>query len=1017
MLDSRSSLPDWRDLEVLGKNRLPARAYFIPAEDRETCRRNGNWRQHTQSNRFFSLNGMWQFRYFPSCEEVPDEIVSSGNDSWDRVPVPSCWQFQGYESPQYVNFQYPIPAMPPLLPNDNPVGIYRRRFILPESFAGMCKVLTFQGVCAAFHVYVNGRLIGYSEGSHLPAEFDVSEALRQDENEIVVLVYKWCTGTYLEDQDMFRHNGIFRDVYLTAVPACSIFDIGFKSSRKGSAWFCEVVIALRGQGEESVSIALEDDEGTVVAQREIPIENAKGSISFSVESPKLWSAETPACYSLFAQTSQECIVQTVGFRTLSAKGGFFLNGQPMKFRGVNRHDSHPFKGYAVSFEDMENDVRLMKEYNVNAVRTSHYPNDPQFLELCDRYGLYVIDEADIESHGAGYAAERWEDSHYFAVREEWLPLMRDRMERMVRRDRNHPCITMWSLGNESGYGPNHDALYAYVSGEGTGIPVHYEGAICGSRKGFDVVSMMYPSLDTLAEQAQEEDDRAFFLCEYAHAMGVGPGSLKEYWDFVYSHERFCGGCIWEWCDHAVGAEQPDGTVRYTYGGDHGEYPHDGCFCSDGLFYPDRKPHTGALAMRQVYRPVWMERRGGKLHVMNRLDFLTTAHLRFPYEWRRDGVCAETGTLEVPEIPPHGETDIPFPPMPEGEGEWVLHIRIIDIRLQKEAGFEQFLGQPAVYLPFDTAAPAPRCTQTQDRVAISGDDFTLLFDKHTGTILQMTKGGRNFFSDNPLGGGYGGFSKPIAGTRFTVWRSPMDNDAEIRNEWEKKRLNHLWTHVDGFTVKPAEGSVVLETAVTLCAPSLAPAFQGRILYEVNGRGDIRVEASLIPQRNEVSYLPRVGLVMELPLDFTTVDWYGHGPQENYPDLLDGAALGLYSLPVTAWHEPYIRPQENGCRCGVRKAILRSADTALMIKGEPTVALTVHHYPQSVLDAAEHAWEIPAEMQTCQVFIDGFMSGVGTKSCGHPPLAPYLVKMENPLTYAFVLSFDGHADKNDASMRKE
>ena len=636
---------DWENLQVLQRNREPAHATLLPYADAAGALSG----ERGASPYFKLLNGHWHFCYVPTPVEAPEHFESERFDAsgWDSISVPSNWQMLGYGRPNYTNVRYPFPVDPPRVPQDNSCGLYRRTFALPEGWDGKEVFLEFEGVNSAFYVWLNGQMVGYSQGAHVPAEFRLTPYVRSGANLLVVQVFQWSDGAYLEDQDMWRLNGIFRDVYLFATPSVHMRDVrvGAELDETYTDAVLNVSVALRNYGSSAlgglikalhelkggasagyrVSARLLDAAGAAVVEGEIGESisldagaEATLAASFSVKAPAKWSAEEPNLYTLLltladpAGSVQEVVRVNVGFRKVEIKQGvFYFNGVPIKLQGVNRHDTHPDLGHAVSLESMIHDVVLMKQHNINTVRTSHYPNDPRWLDLCDRYGLYVVDEADLECHGFGTVGDQDQISEDPA----WEAAYLDRAIRMVERDKNHPCVIMWSLGNESGYGRNHVAMADWIHKFDPSLPVHYEGATgWGNRangKPFagvvDVYSTMYPTVERIINEGQQTDNPLpFFMCEYAHAMGNGPGNLKEYWDAIRAYPRLMGGCVWEWVDHSVRQRTEDGEEWWAYGGDFNDHPNDGNFCVDGLCWPDRTPYPGLIEYKKILEPVHVE---------------------------------------------------------------------------------------------------------------------------------------------------------------------------------------------------------------------------------------------------------------------------------------------------------------------------------------------------------------------------------------------------------------------------
>ena len=617
--DTSQTLRDWENPQMLSRNRLPASATSIPYNDMETARGG----ERGASPYFRLLNGQWQFSYLSSPNAVPEGFEREDFDAsgWDAITVPGNWQRQGYGRPQYTNVAYPYPVNPPFVPESNPVGLYKKTFTLPESWKDKHVFLHFEGVDSAFYVWLNGQAVGYSQVSHMPSEFDLTPYLQSGRNTITVQVFQWSDGSYLEDQDQWRLSGIFRDVSLIARPAVSLRDVRLRTTYNTSYTEAalEIVSILKNwgpsDGAAAVNAVLLDAAGQEIVAQAVgsaalsPGEETALETSLSVPNPSPWSAEEPYLYTLLL-TVQSASGETltverfaVGFRQIEIKHGrLLLNGTPITLRGVNRHDTHPDLGHVTPRPHMLRDIELMKQHNINCVRTSHYPNDPYWLDLCDQYGLYVLDEADLETHGFGDQGGDWSE---LSKNPDWRDAYVDRAERMVQRDKNHPSVIIWSLGNESGYGPNHHAMIDAIRALDPGRPIHYESAY-GEEDyaGLDMVSEMYTNLPKLIAEGQKTDDpRPFFLCEYAHAMGNGPGSLKEYWDAIDCYPRLLGGCVWEWADHGIRQRTDTGEEWFGYGGDFGDVPNDGNFCIDGLCSPDRVPHPALLELKKVIAPV------------------------------------------------------------------------------------------------------------------------------------------------------------------------------------------------------------------------------------------------------------------------------------------------------------------------------------------------------------------------------------------------------------------------------
>lgn len=626
----------WENPEILHVNCEKPHAYFIPYENENKARKG----IRGTSKYFNSLNGLWKFKYLNSVYDVEDDFyrIDYNADNWDNLPVPSNWQLHGYGKPNYTNKNYPYPCDPPFVPNENPTGLYIRDFFVND-IADRKNYLVFEGVSSCFYVWLNGEYVGYSQVSHMTSEFDISKYLKSGRNRLAVMVLKWCDGSYLEDQDMWRLSGIFRDVYLLNRTPVHISDLFVKAEINDGLDIGSIncTVTLSEQCTSTVKAILTDNSGKVLEEKIQSIDQ-EGTLEFHVSNPKLWSAEIPNLYSLCLICEGEVIFQKIGFRKVEIRDSvFYINGMPIKFKGVNRHDSHPELGYAVPLDFIKQELYLMKRHNINAIRTSHYPNDPRFYELCNEIGFYVIDEADLECHGTDMVGK----INLLSDDPTYEKAYVDRMVRMVERDKNFACIVMWSLGNESGYGCNLVKMAQWAKQRDSRL-IHYERVFHPKMKEefesgkydtscLDVYSRMYPSIDWIEDEflTDENEKRPLILCEYSHAMGNGPGDLKDYWDLFYQQERLAGGFVWEWCDHGIAQKTSDGKEYFAYGGDFGDMPNDGNFCVDGLVYPDRTPHTGLLELKNVIAPIDVEAvdlDNGKLKITNRFDFLNLSSL-------------------------------------------------------------------------------------------------------------------------------------------------------------------------------------------------------------------------------------------------------------------------------------------------------------------------------------------------------------------------------------------------------
>lgn len=1010
-IDADPTLPDWQDPAVLSRRRQPPQATLIPYPDEPAALAG----LRERSPRRTLLNGHWQFHYAPTPASVPAEFERDGAEEmrWGTIPVPSCWQLHGHGIPVYTNVLYPFPVDPPRVPNENPVGLYRRAFSVPDAWHGLQVFVVFEGVSAAFYLWINGQPAGYSQGSHMPAEFNITPYLRPGANRLAVQVFQWCDGSYLEDQDCWRLSGIFRDVYLCTRPEVRIRDVRVRTlldERHDNADL-DLQVALRNDGGRPASswrvdAGLYDDRGELMATALVGSDLAVAgederavSTSIRVTAPRLWTAETPVLYTLLVSLRDgsghvhEVQRVDVGFRQVEIRDQqLFVNGVSVKLQGVNRHDTHPDHGYAVPYETMLRDVIQMKRHNINTVRTAHYPPDPRWLDLCDRFGLYVIDEADLECHGF----QRIGDWSRLSRDPAWHDAYLDRAVRMVERDKNHPAVIVWSLGNESGYGQNHDAMAAWIRQADPTRPIHYQGA--AEAEVVDIVSVMYPPLETVIEQGRRADDpRPWFMCEYAHAMGNGPGNLKEYWEAIRAHPRLIGGCVWEWTDHGLRQRAPGGEAWFAYGGDFGDLPNDGNFCIDGLTFPDREPHPGLLELKKVHEPVAVravDLRAGRLAVANRYAFRSLDHLDAAWQVVRDGEVFQQGRIETLDAPPGGETEIAVPyALPEGEpgAEYWLNLRFTLAEEMPWAprGYEIAWAQHL--LPVETpprpvvhinAMPAVRLAESPGTLAVAGEDWRLVCHRQAGVIVEWTWHGTPLLTLGP---------------RVNVWRAPTDNDKNLQIEWRKAGLDRLIQRVDRVEVlRRDERAVQFRVEAILAGYSLPPAFACASIYTVYGSGDVVVETSLTPQ-SQLPPLPRVGLQLRLPGSLDRFTWYGRGPHESYPDRQVSAPVGLYAGTVQEQYEPYITPQDNGTKAETRWAAVTDVyGRGLLAVAMPLLNVSAHHYTPEDFARATHRHLLKRRPETI-LHLDHRTGGLGSNSCGPLPLPEYLVQPE-PLSFA-------------------
>ena len=988
--------PYWEDPAVFAENREPPRASFTPFATVDAAVRD----RPGDSPYRLSLNGDWRFRWVPRPSQRPTDFFEPGYDAsaWDVIPVPSNWEFEGYGHPVYRDEFYSFPANPPYVPHDdNPVGSYRRTFEVPNDWGGREIFLNFDGVYSAFFVWVNGKYAGYSEGSRTPAEFRVTEAVRPGSNVLAVQVYRWSDGSYLESQDFWRVSGIDRNVYLVARPATYLRDF-FAEAYLDNAYEdgrlrLAVRLANRGTGRagpHEVRYRLLDPEGAGLwpEPRVLPVDvpaggEAGGADSVTVEAPLHWTAETPSLYRLVISVADpegkvaEVVSVRVGFRRVEIVDGILtLNGRPIVLRGVNRHEHDPERAHVVSEASMIEDIRLMKHMNVNAVRAAHYPNVPRWYELTDEYGLYVVDEANIESHGMGF-----EPGVTLAGRPDWLAAHMDRTRRMVERDKNHASVVIWSLGNEAGDGENFDSTAAWIRGRDPSRPILYEPS--EERDNIDIVAPMYVRPYWLERYARSGAKKPFLLVEYAHAMGNSVGNLADYWAVIDAHPQLQGGFIWDWVDQAMMATDERGRRYWAYGGDFGPAGarNDGNFLVNGLVSADRKPHPHAWEVKKVYQPVrvtWAEGgRGNVIVVENRRAFTDLSDLEGTWEFTVDGTGFAAGTLPRLATPPGARDAV------ELEGVPVLRLRPgsesmlkVTFRTREDAPLVP-AGHAAAWEQFHIAQAHPeqgplpggplRALETAGDIRVEGDDFTLRFDRATGTLTSMRLGDRELL---------------LAGPAPNFWRAPTDNDygsgLPVRSGVWRLAGRPPSRHLDSTTVAAAPDGA--RVTVTSHFSLRAIGAHYALAHEVHPDGTTAISARLADVDEDLPEMPRFGTILTLPGDLDQVEWYGRGPHENYWDRRTGAAVGRYAAPVSELAHPYVRPQETGTRTDTRwVALTDGSGTGLIVTGLPTVSFSALPYTVEDLDAGERKagrhWTDLVPRDEVTLSVDYRQQGVG------------------------------------------
>lgn len=1003
----------FEDFDHLHVNTMPNRAYYIPASRRmEDLVEN-----REASDRFFLLSGDWKFRYFTSVYDVKEEFFAEGYDTsaFETIPVPSVWQNYGHDHHQYTNVRYPFPVDPPYVPYENPCGAYVRTFEWKKQEEAPRAFLNFEGVDSCFYVWMNGSFVGYSQVSHSTSEFDVTDFLKDGTNTIAVLVLKWCDGSYLEDQDKFRMSGIFRDVYLLARPEKGIRDYFVKAAPDASYQNGEVSIAITwNDGEPQEGTAkLFDTENHLVAEAAF----GGDTVQMHVKDAHLWNAEEPYLYTLVLETAGEVITDHVGIREIHAKDGvLYLNGVKIKFHGTNRHDSDPVTGFAISLAQIKKDLKVMKEHNINAIRTSHYPNAPYCYQLYDRLGFYVIDEADNESHGteeiyANYTS--WEEyaknwNKLIANNPVFTEATVDRTQRCVERDKNRPSVVIWSMGNECAYGCTFEAALKWTKEFDSTRLTHYESAryVDDPKKydysNLDLYSRMYPSLEEIKKELVEYGDKPYIMCEYCHAMGNGPGDLEDYFELIHSEEKMCGGFIWEWCDHAIDMGKTiEGKKMYAYGGDHNEYPHDGNFCMDGLVYPDRTPHTGLMEFKNVYRPVRVtgyDAEKGTLTIKNYMNFVNLKdYAVLGYEVLVDGEVTESGKITdeaLLELAAGCEKTIPLAISVPEQGKCALKVTWYQKQAtevlpeQFELGFEEVpvktkdnQNQKAKEMMKRPEGTASFGWKEDDHyLTVSTEQFSYTYNKFTGLFEEMCYANQNLL-DRPM--------------ELNIWRAPTDNDRNIKNTWMRAQYDRTVTRAYETTAKEENGCVEIETSYSISSPALQRILAGVIKWTIysDGTTDVHVEAKKDPV---FPVLPRFGLRLFLPESFAELTYCGLGPVESYVDKHQASYHGVFHSTPAEQQEDYIRPQENGSHYDCDYASLASDRAVLTAVGEKTFSFQASVYTQEELTEKAHNYELKPCGST--VFcIDYRQAGIGSASCGPMLLEKYQLK-ENEIKFA-------------------
>ena len=987
----------YEDLSVLHENTMPARAYFIPAS-----RRMDNLVEHREeSDRMQLLNGTWKFQYFNSIYDVQEPFFEKDYDTenFDEIQVPSVWQMAGYDTHQYTNIRYPFPFDPPYVPQDIPCGTYAHTFVYHKDENAPKAFLNFEGVDSCFYVWINGSYVGYSQVSHMTSEFDITDLLRDGENSIAVLVMKWCDGSYLEDQDKFRMSGIFRDVYILKRPKQAISDYHIKTRIEDM--LAKVEIEMKFYSPLNVKISIEDRNGAVVALGSIAEE---GTAVLEIASPELWNTENPYLYKLILETENEVIVDHIALRKIEIKDQvIYLNGQKIKFRGVNRHDSDPVTGFTINPEQITTDLTLMKQHNFNAIRSSHYPNAPFFYEMCDKYGFMVIDEADIEAHGP-FMIYRKEDTDYnrfkrwnekIADDPVWEEAIVDRVKLMVERDKNRFCIVMWSMGNESAYGCNFEKALEWTKNFDPDRITQYESARYRNYdetydySNLDVYSRMYPALSEIQEYLDKDGSKPFLLVEYCHSMGNGPGDFEDYFQMIQDNDKMCGGFVWEWCDHAIAhGTAENGKTIYAYGGDHGEEIHDGNFCMDGLVYPDRTVHTGLLEYKNVYRParvISYDKESGELVLHNYMDFDNLKdYVKISYELTQDGLLIGKGKLAEVSVAPHSEgktnlqVNVPEngkcylkltyhlkKEMPLLEEDYILGFDEIEVS-QKDAKCQ--LAEK--WVEKTVTDSELQVSEDDTQIHIKGREFAYTIDRRTALFTEMKFAGREYLN-HPM--------------ELNIWRAPTDNDMYIKSEWKKAHYDKAYTRAYTTEVVQGKHGVKITSHASVVAETVQKILDVTIIWKIEAAGKIDADIA-VTKDDEFPDLPRFGVRMFLDKKLSAARYFGMGPQESYCDKHQAASHGLYQANVDDLHEDYIRPQENGSHYDCEYVELNNSRYGIVVSAENAFSFNASYYTQEELEEKTHNYEL-TKSDSVVFCVDYALNGIGSNSCGPVVLEQY------------------------------
>lgn len=984
---------NFKNFDIYKDNVLKPRSYFIPFDCIESACSCNSKTERYSSPCVDVLSGEWDFKYFESINDIPDEI-DIDDYGFDKVPVPSVWQHTGYENPYYLNTRYQFKPNPPHIPEDCPVGVYHKVFDIESKEFNY--TLTFLGVAGALDVFVNGLYVGYSEGSHNTSEFEINDFITEGENHLVVVNHKWSNGTYIECQDMFRSNGIFRDVYITRTTDNSIYDFEIKTSCvvSGDApqYNLSIIPSLKLTDKCEFSAYIYDDGELVASNSVNQSVNMLQTIDFENLDVKEWSAEIPYLYDLVLVLSKDgCVIEAIhkniGFKTVEiCRNVFLFNNKPIKLYGVNHHDTNAKTGYVMTADEMERDVKIFKEYNVNCVRMSHYPPDPIFLDLCDEYGVYVVDEADIEAHGCQTELHKFGACSHNPV---WQSRYWDRVYRMFERDKNHPSITMWSLGNEAWGYNNQDYCYSQLK-KLTPIPIHYENVINTKRFAYDVISEMYTWHGKYQKLAKGKGlpskfyKKPFFLCEYAHAMGFGAGDLETYVKTFQNADNLMGGCIWEFADHAV--YHQNGKYKYTYGGDHGEEKHDGNFCVDGLFFPDRTPHSGAIQMKNCYRPVRCKYSDGKLEFFNYNYFAFV-----DYDVEISSVSADGGIAAFKKcnltLNPRSSVCVDF----DRKDGFAVVVKYFSGDF--EIAREQCIVSSGIVNSQNACDVAPDVKKSEKKLFVSFGNGQIIFNTKTGALESYIINGKELVNSAPL--------SSISGVNISFYRAPIDNDMYLQKVW--KRLN---LETESCVLKKFRGVYTVgNKAVIDCDYSVKTISSNiatvNIQYGVYKDGCVEVDIKCKHSKN-IMFAPRFGAVLEMPRVYDNVEYLGLGPMPSASDFKEHVVYGVYKSKVDDMREKYIMPQESSMHYDTKFAKITD-DNGFGLKitmKNSGYSFGADHFTSYQCAKANHQEDLTFCDSTV-LHIDGYMLGAGSGACGPVPQSNHKLNNLSGFEFGFTI----------------